>query len=54
MEELDLQELQDERHPPKRKPDGGIDGWMNREESLSHPLSFGLPLILCLSVETLM
>ncbi|KAM7371157.1 hypothetical protein PAMP_010648 [Pampus punctatissimus] len=39
MEELELQELQDERHPHKRKPDGGIDGWMSREESLSHPLS---------------
>lgn len=31
------QELQDERHPHKCNPDGGIDGWMSREESLSHP-----------------
>lgn len=34
------QELQDERHPHKRNPDGGIDGWVSREESLSHPLSW--------------
>lgn len=36
------QELQDERHPYKHKPDGGIDGGMSREENLSHPLSLSL------------
>lgn len=45
-----MEELQDERHPHKYKPDGGIDGWMSREESLSHPLS--PPLIWFVSEET--
>lgn len=45
------QELQDERRSRKRKPDGGIDGWMSREESLSHPLSLRPPALLLCSAE---
>lgn len=30
------QKLQNRRHPHKHDPDGGIDGWISWEESLSH------------------